>query len=310
MDRHGVESISLDRGRTITPSVTFSGREASAYRALSSAKRQRLCERLRDRHGARAVDTVLGPLYDWKKSSYANYAKTHELLFRAANDIDAPARNGDLLGVDPTADQRAVATALCEVSRRFTDRHFSSRIDIYRGLRHLTPALFLDIAANPTQMEHDLDWMAVTNFTTDRVVAESYGQIVLGVTVPTEQLLLAVDYLFPYVVGGDVRHADAEVRVDGSAIPPVSTDRLLLPGTRTELREAIHNPSNARWTDHDRIAEIIRTCCERGLGVSDEDAAETLWEWFDAYRAGADAADRQRLGAVETYIRELTGHTG
>lgn len=284
----------------VVPEHDFDGLSPESYPVLSAERHREVLQDLRDRFPSRSVDAFLGPALDWHRSSYGNYAKTHERTYADAFEVDAPTRNGDLIAVSPSDEQQTLARDLHELSREFLTEAVGEEITVYRGLGHAMPSFAADVLSGE-QPPFDVVTTAVTNFTVDPVVARGYGLAVVETRIDVDDVLLASDFVLPLRSDGEVVARDAELRVRGDAVGPVDVTDVLFPSTMAAIFDRLDRPSSYEAAEHDEFAAIVDAMARQGVSV-DAAGRDALWNWFDAYRA---ARGPSRRGEVLRLARQI-----
>lgn len=306
-----IESIvEYDDTIPVEPDHAVHDASASPYSVLSERQRTRIVDGLRDRYSNAAVDAVLGTFWDWKLTSYANHARTHERLFRCALDIDSNERNGDLLCRAPRGEEGSVAMELHELTRSFATQHFPRRVPVYRGLDVSVPQLVSDLLNEPQKEWHDMaNPPVLVNFTTDEVIARSYGFLVVRTDVPRDAIGLASDFVLPYVRNGQVSKRDAELRIRGDRLPAIHTSRITVPSTGRAVVDAFHTPQELTDAEHEDLFDVVMRIDRRGDAgeVTSDRGRRLLLRWLRAYRKHVGPDGRYRVQTVKGAIDRITG---
>lgn len=289
----------------VEPDCEVGDESASPYRVLHDRQRRTVLQELREEYSDAAVDAVLGGFWDWKRTSYANHARTHERLFGSVLGVDAPERDGDLLARGPRGEEAAVAAELHEVSQRFLAHHADEVLAVYRGLDvsvgQLVPALLDD----PGRGRFDVDPCPVfVNVTTDEVVAREYGFVVARMAIRREAVGLAPDYVLPLVRDGDVRKRDAELRLRGDRLPAVPTGDVVLPSSGRPLVSAFRTPGTLDETEHEDVLDVVMRVDRRDGRVGTDAGYRALHRWHRAFRRAVGPGRwRAVLGAARAIER-------
>jgi len=293
--------VEYDDTVSVEPEQSINGSSASPYPALAETQRTRILDGLRERYSDAAVDAVLGAFWDWKLTSYANHARTHERLFRSVLDVRSSERNGDLVCRAPRGEEGTGARGLYELSQSFAARHFPERVPVYRGLEVSVPQLVVEMLDQPERKWFDVESPAVfVNFTTDEVIARSYGVLAVGGELPREAIGLTPDFVLPYVRGGHVSKRDAELRVRGDRLPAIHRSRIALPATGRPVANAFRTPEKLSDAEHDEVVDIVMRTATSDLGgeVTTQCGRRRLRRWLQEYRKRAGPDDRYRVQAV------------
>lgn len=297
------EPIEIDVDDTTRIATDEGGAE---FHALAPRAQTAVVDALYDRHDETDVDGVLGPLQDWKRSSYANYARTHERVIKRAYGLDAPERNGDLLARDPTDGERDVVRDVRDASRRFVSAHFGDRVRLYRGITRAVPGAVRELFAAPDVDSVPLETTVLANFTTERAVAASYGLLVIEADVASDAVAVAADQVFRTAADGAPVSPEGEIRVLGERLSTVKAANVVFPTSGSPVRDALSAPDRMSDVEHRTLLDVLCLCDERGVRFDGEHAERTLWAWFDAYRDTVGFDDRTRLTAVDALLRRLS----
>lgn len=289
----------------VTTGVASGDGPGREYPALSSESQSAVLDDLAEEFGRDVLNSVLGPLWDWKRSSYGNYAKTHELLYRKQFDVDAPLRNGDLCSVSPTDTQREIAQRLSDLSRAFLRDVYGKELTVFRGVTRGAPPFLAELLAQPERDAHPISTTAVTNFTTDVRVATEYGLFVLEQTVDVEDVLLAPDFVLKCTRNGEVVFRDAELRVRGDRFDSVDRNAALFPSTLEPIYRAIQFPETLTPAEHEEFATLVRELANRDAAITDRRGEAELWEWFDAMQQVHGIERFEMVNEVDRSIRAL-----
>jgi len=291
----------------ILPDVDSESGPERPYAALDDESQTAVINDLEEEFGSDALNSVLGPLWDWKRSSYGNYAKTHERLFRGLHGIDAPPRNGDLRAISPTEQQLEIASRLSTLSQDFLRETYGDRITVFRGITRTAPTVLAELFEKPDCSEYAIDATAVTNYTTDIRVAGEYGLIVLTQQIDVDDIVLAPDFILKLHDDGEVAYRDAEVRVNGDAVGSVSRSNILFPSSFNPIDRVLKSPERLSMTEHEEVATLVLEATKRELQMSGPDARRSLWNWFDCLVDVAGLQDFDMIDTVDESIRELCG---
>jgi hypothetical protein len=298
--------IDYDDVTTITPDCTISGRKAAAYPALSERQQTRIERLLRRRYSDVAVDAVLGAIWDWKVSSYANHARTHERRFRRVLDIDAAERNGTLLGRSPRAEEALVAGDLVAATHKFLAHHFPDPIEVYRGTDVAVAQVFGHVLDEPNRLACSVESCpALVNVTTSEIIAREYGFLVVEAEIDAESVGLAPDFVLPYKRHGEIEKRDAELQLRGDSFPSIRTENIRLPSTGRPVSEALALPGQLREDEHeDLFNSVVRM--DHWYGAISTDRGERLLErWLGAYQERASFERRHHVLKAERSIQRL-----
>jgi len=279
----------------VQPEHTYDGEAAEMYDTVGIKLREEIVNNLSDKYDERVTNTVLGPLWDWKRSSYGNYAQTHEALYKDEFNIASPLRNGDLIHAEPTNTQKKLARDLYQQTQQFLRRVFGSSVTVYRGIKYQLSAFIREVLANPDKDTLPVSFTCLGNLTADPIIAKNYGYAVLECEIPTDEVLLAPDFILPFVKDGEIANKDAELRVHGDAIQQVTTDQVLLPTTMEPLIDRLKYPKRCNEEGHLDIAAIVSYLAESGFSLSNPHAISRLWDWFDAF---SDRVGVERLALL------------
>lgn len=302
-------TVEYDDTISVEPKRSINGSAASAYPALTERQRTRIVDGLRDRYSDVAVDSVLGAFWDWKLTSYANHASTHERLFRCTLGVQSSERNGALVRRSPRGEEGSVATELHALTRSFVEHHFSKPVTVYRGLDVTVPQLVSELLDHPQKERYDIENPPVfVNFTTDEIIARSYGFLVISADIERDAIGLAPDFVLPYLRNGVVRKRDAELRVRGDMLPAIQKDRIVLPSTGRAVIDAFRAPKTLRDSEHTDVFDLVLQVDTRGDGdeVTTRRGKRSLRRWLRAYRKHVGADGRYRVRKAKTAIERIT----
>ncbi|WP_436911526.1 hypothetical protein [Halosimplex marinum] len=290
----------------VRPDHTFDGQRANPYRAISDSDQDTIIRRLKREFGENEVNSVLSQIWDWKRTSYANHAKSHEVFYDSAFEIDAPPRNGDLVAVEPWGSQQEIIERLYELTQAFLDRNFGDSVPVYRGLKHLVPEVITDILERPGRTKVTTSFSCLCNFTVDPIIAKRYGSLVIQLDLRPEDILLAPDFILKHREDGEIVHRDAEVQVRGDTLPEISIGNFLLPESMEPIAHKLINPKKASKSEHHEICMVLSVLDERGTKITERDSMDRLWEWFDAYQSELTMHEHYLLNKAESHLTSLS----
>jgi len=135
----------------ILPDVDSESGPERPYAALDDESQTAVIKRFRRRIWIRYTQLCSRAAMGLEtESSYGNYAKTHERLFRGLHGIDAPPRNGDLRAISPTEQQLEIASRLSTLSQDFLRETYGDRITVFRGITRTAPTVLAELSRSPT----------------------------------------------------------------------------------------------------------------------------------------------------------------
>lgn len=290
----------------VRPDCRVNGRSADAYPVLCERQRTRVETALRGQFSDAAVDAVLGALWDWKRTSYANHARTHERLFGRTLDVSAPERNGDLVARAPRGEEGRVAACLHELGQSFLARHFGDALRVYRGIDIAVPGVVADLLDVPDRSTHSFrNRPTLLNVTTDRVVARDYGFLTVETDVPRSAVALAPDFTVPLVRDGEIRKRDAELRVRGDRIRRVDADRVRLPSTGKSLPAAFRSPWRLSAAEHRDVFDVVVRMQEQDGSVTTPAGEGSLRRWLRAFRRFVGFDGRNRVVVATRAVEDV-----
>lgn len=292
---------------TVEPEITFNGQAADNYPVISRSAQERLIDTLHESFPERCVNRNLGRIWDWKRSSYGNYARSHSLAMKAVHDVDCAVRNGTLLGLTSTADDEKLIERLYDVTQTFLAREYGDELRVYRGLTHSTGEFVKDVLENPRESELELHLSCVSNFSTSQIVAREYGLAVYTTTIDRQDILLAPDFVLKFTEDDQVKFKDAEVQVRGDVTTTVDRCDVTLPSTDVPVFEPLLNPDRYGRAEHEEVATLLATAAAADLSLTQTDARELVWTWFDRYRDIVGVANVTQLSTLDSRLRSLCG---
>lgn len=298
--------IDYDDVVMITPNCTVDGREAADYPALSDRQQDRIDSLLRRRYSDAAVNAVLGAIWDWKVTSYANHARTHERLFRRVLDIDASERNGDLLCRGLRAEEALVASDLVAITREFLTQYFPDSIRVFRGTDITVPQVFGHLLDEPGRSVCSVEnCPTLVNVTTGEIIARDYGFLVIEAGIDVESVSLAPDFVLPYKRRGEVKKCDAELQLRGDAFPSIATENIKLPSSGRPVLEALESPGQLHADEHENLLDAVVRMEHRNGSVTTDRGSRLLKKWLRAYRELASFEERHRVLKAERTVERL-----
>lgn len=276
---------------TLDPEVKFRGDSAETYPALSRDQRTHLLEELRRSHEPKYVNAVLGPLWDWKITSYANHAATHEELYKRLFGSSQSVRNHELHCRPPFYEPEFdVAVDLFVVSQQFLREHVGDTLTLYRGIQRRSG----DVIAGPLdatgRVTFEMDRTVLMNFTLSETIARKYGHVVLELDVPRTAVFLAPDFVLPHVRFGAMANKDAEVRLLGDRVPRYTLDDLRLSVTNRPVRAAFDRPQQLTTEEHVSLLDVVQCMAETGTTLSSA-GITAVENWYDAMAKSLGPAD-------------------
>lgn len=281
------------------------GPSNGAFSSLSTETRNQIVKILRSRHADTAVNGVLGPLRDWKLSSYANYARTHERAFKRACEGSAPERDDGLLARDPTDAELEVVGDVRTASRRFVEAHFETPLTVYRGITYAVPELMRELFEAPETEEVPLQTTVLTNVTTVRPVAADYGTLVVRADAALESIAVAADGVFGYERHGERVNPEGELRLLGEQLGDIDADDVQFPSSARPFRAGIRTPESLTRTEHETVEDVLTLLDDAGTRIEATEASEIVWTWFDVYRRTLNFENRGRLTTVDGLVQRV-----
>lgn len=249
---------------------------------LAATQRELLLETLSEKVDD-GVESFCEISHSWKDGSYCDDGQTLERIYKEPFDVDADLRNGDLDGRSPRDGEPAVAEALKMVSEAYLDTHRDTPVQLYRGINTydgLCEAVSELLQAGGTGVE--LDLTVLSNFTTEKPIADHYGTLVVETEVNLSQVALAADSLLPVEDADGLDSHDAEVRVFGTPKIRVRSDGLLLPGFTRSVIDAIESPESNSPDHHDIVAGVVTKLAEKSVQLG-PDASESVVDWYEVF---------------------------
>lgn len=248
---------------------------------LAARQRELLLETLSEEVDS-GVESFREISHSWKDGSYCDDGQTLEHIYKEAFDVEAPLRNGKLDGRSPCDGEPTVAEALKKVSEAYLNTHYGTRLRLYRGIRthdglcEVVSELLQDGVSSAA-----LDLTVLSNFTTEKAIADHYGKLVVKTEVDLDQVAFAADPILPVENGDSLDDHDAEIRVFGDPKVRVRSDELLLPEFTRSLIDAVESPASNSSDHHDIVAGVVEKLAEESVQLG-PDASESILDWHRA----------------------------
>lgn len=272
------------------------------YRVVDKSVRHETMQELKRKHSESITNSVIGPLRDWKVTSYANFAKTHERMFKVAFDLNAPERNDNLIARSPSKDELEVIESVREVSVEYFEQEYGTSLTVHRGISHSIPHLLMEYSSGSGETPAPINTTALSNFTTIPGVAKEYGVLMISLDVPVECIAVASDQLFLFEQNGGLYCPEAEVRVIGEALPDLPQSNLVFPSTMEPVMQKLKNPYDMTMIEHSTMEDVVTLFAEANESITGGQLESTLWNWFDAYRKKAEFEAKDRVLTIEKLI--------
>ena len=333
----GTNHVIANGIRVDTNSVAFVElryHRAAYYYGLTDAEFGRVRQQLEAKHDTKPVENVLTEIHNWKDSSGAPSAQTHEEAFKHALGIDAPIRDtgGDPRRVGNDDPEVAVACDLAAISQEILHDHLGDEAELTRGLRYALPDTATQILDNPEQEEYALDVSVLTNFTGDTRTAVAYFDVAARISATPADLAVAPDSLLRHRHLGDGELAsDCEFQIRTEALRAIDSEDIIIgqnghsladeferipePDELSEHANRIRqNPDTELLLpeeSHRAIAGTVRLMADASRdnqreydGVETRRAKQTLTNWLALYTIEGAISERERL-ALREDVREI-----
>ena len=185
------EDIPFDR----TMSVDILGSPRETYQSLKFPIRDRLWDGIINSF-TDGFD-VLSRIRSWKQSNGDIDASRHEIVFKQALSIAAPAR-GTSTPSSVSDSQVRAARELHEISIEFVEHLFGSAFPVYRGIYFELPFLVESLLNNPSRSHHYAPQSVVSNYSSSREGASFFSRLIVERTVNPSDIVLATNNLFVF----------------------------------------------------------------------------------------------------------------
>lgn len=333
----GTNYVTANGIRVDTNSVEFVElryHRGAYYYGLTDAEFDRVRQQLETKHGVEAVENVLTEIHNWKDSSGAPSAQTHEEAFQNALNIDAPIRDtgGDPRRITATDPEVGVAADLSAISQEMLRDHLGNETILIRGLRFALPDAATRILDNPDQEEYALDTSVLSNFTGDTQTAVAYFDVAVRISATPDDLALAPDSLLRHRRFGDGELiSDCEFQIRAEALRAIDSEDIIIGQNGHSLASEFENiPESDSLSEHadqtqrnpdtepilpkeshQAIAGTVRLMADASrdtqrdyADVGTRWAKQTLTNWLALYTIEGDISERERL-ELRTDVHEI-----
>lgn len=300
-----LDDLDVDLART-EPVVVEHGDET--YEVLQEAQREALEEGIRTAFGSESFESFREVSDSWKEGSYSDEGQTFERIASSFVTIDCELRNANLDGRGPNGKEPEVGAVLESFSEDFIREKFGDRVVSYRGI-HTYDGLASAVveSLDPTCTTSALECTKVVNFTTERNVADYHGTLVVEKRVSADSVVLAADFLLPYLDGGEIHKPEAEIRVAGDQVESFPSDNLLPPGLDTPVEELFDPNVENTPREDDLAAGILKILSEENETIPYDETVDRVLKWFDSYARRNPLAALNLRGVVEDVTDEPVG---
>lgn len=301
------DSIDITNVTSIEPKIAYNNERASKYLGLVESEIEKLIDVAYDEYNNRAVNLVFGSAWDWKRTSYSNYAKTHELIFKEALGITTNPRNGSLLAVKPTSEESRLANQLHHLSVDFFDHHFGDYISVYRGINRAAVESFVELLDNPEKECIKIDRInSLTNFSLSEIVARDYGLFYVECDISVDSIGFGSDFILKQINKGETINAEGEIQVIGDDISEFKSDEIRFPSSKVPVRHGLTTPSDLEKEDLSRVRDILNILSKNDEIISSEYGKNALLNWFDYYEQNV-LNNRREVLRVDKLVRSCIG---
>ena len=207
---------------------------------LSEDEREKVWQVIEDETGEGA-DQLQDIQMAAKEKSYSPEGQTRERAFLRAAGLDLDIRNGDIDGEDPSDELVEAAGAFQEASQKAFAEIQGENAEVHRGLSdEATEGLLIDAIATDGDGV-SIDTFGMTNFTTEREVADRFGSdsATISTEVSSDEVLAYTDALMDTQQEGEVsiEGGRRELSVDDVEIGVL--------GRSFNLSEQLEDPNSA-----------------------------------------------------------------
>lgn len=239
--------------------------------------------------------------------------REYEKVTKETLEIPIEVRHGEDGLEDPTESQVNVFTKLYRATQCFVHVNVvdprTKDLRVYRGIRGTSIAKIVAQALDkPDSDRYYFNTSVTSNHTgTEEIAFYHSTGIVIKWDAEPELIATAVDHLLDTPVREDEYHlVGGTIFVDSDGViheGAYTNDRRRL---RTTL-DRLESPEDMTAGEHRDVAQLIETMYENETGVTTDEGATYLENWFDEIRSGGpfSSAKLQFLNAAVQYITEV-----